>query len=414
MRERKIARSPSAPLVIAAVLIVTIFSVPGASAAVKFKTLYLFSSRVGGETYGGVIFDEAGNLYGSRPVGGAYNFGMVFQLRPNGNGSWTERVLHSFNRDGQDGFVPQADLMFDQVGNLYGTTTRGGADDSGTVFQLSPNGSGSWTENILYSFKSDGEDGGGPEGDLIFDRTGNLYGTTVGGGAYNYGTVFQLSPNGNGSWTESVLHSFINDGKDGGVPFAGVIFDSAGNLYGTTLGGGAYDYGTVFRLSPNGDGSWTESVLHSFNADGKDGYGSFAGIIFDPAGNLYGTTLNGGAYNAGTVFQLAPNGDGSWKESILHSFNVDGKDGYQSWANLTFDHAGNLYGTTKYGGTYDRGTVFKLKPTLKGGWREAVEHSFLSLTGAYPLSGLTLDVHGSLYGTTRGARIDGTVFELTP
>jgi len=334
-------------------------------------------------------------------------------------GAWAckYKTLYQF-KVGADGLYPRAGLIFDPAGNLYGTTDYGGAYNFGTVFQLTPNGDGSWTESVLHSFNADGKDGYEPFAGLIFDPAGNLYGTTNNGGAYgSYGMVFQLTPNGDGSWTESVLHSFNADGKDGYEPFAGLIFDPAGNLYGTTGGGGAYGHGTVFQLTPNRDGSWTESLLHSFNLDGKDGYEPLAGLTFDPAGNLYGTTNWGGAYNYGTVFQLTPNGDGSWTESVLHSFNLDGKDGYKPLAGLTFDPAGNLYGTTPSGGTNDDGTVFKLKPTVKGSWKETVLHSFRNHPGAFPFwSGLILDGHGSLYGTTHGLgpKTRGSVFEITP
>ena len=266
---------------------------------------------------------------------------------------------------------------------------------------------------------------------MIFDEAGNLYGTTLYGGSWSSpycnsdgcGTVFKLTPNGDGSWTESVLHSF-GDG-DGEGPLAGVIFDAAGNLYGTTCGGSrAFGYGTVFELTPNGDGSWTESVLHSFNYG--EGAIPYSGLIFDPDGNLYGTTVRGGASascpdGCGTVFKLAPNGDGSWTGSVLHSFNVS--DGAYPYAGLTFGAAGNLYGTAVGGGdqackVYNSGcgTVFELTPTPTGEWGYRVRHRFRDHPGASPYAGLVLDQTGNLYGTTRGDGITtfGSVFEITP
>jgi len=315
-------------------------------------------------------------------------------------------VLHSFNPD-----QPYAGLVFDPAGNLYGTTISGGTGN-GSVFRLAPNHDGSWTESVLHSFVQDGKDGWWPTSGLIFDQAGNLYGTTAYGGAYTWGIVFELNPNLDGSWTESVLHSF-ND-NDGGRCAAGVIIDQAGNLYGTGWYGGAHFYGIAFQLTPNGDGSWTESVLHSFNDDGMDGYQPFAGIAFDQAGNLYGTTTGGGAHGHGAVFKLTPSGDGSWKESMIHSFNNSGV-GQAPSASLIFDQAGNLYGTTQDGGAYGYGTVFRLSP-VNGVWKVTVLHSFQNKPGAYPYANLVLDAAGDLYGTTSGDgnTTFGSVFEITP
>ena len=219
---------------------------------------------------------------------------------------------------------------------------------------------GAWAASrykVLYRFQVGGNDGSAPIAGLIFDAAGNLYGTTEYGGASNYGTVFKLTPNAVGSWTKSVLYSF-KDGSDGGWPAAGLIFDAAGNLYGTTFDVSFSDYGTVFKLTPNADGSWTESVLHSFN--GSDGETPVAGLIFDAAGNLYGTTDSGGAYRNGTVFKLTPNADGSWTESVLHAFI--GSDGAHPDAGLIFDAAGNLYGTTDFGGDYAQGYGLQAHP----------------------------------------------------
>ena len=292
--------------------------------------------------------------------------------------NWHEKVLHSFN--GTDGWSPEAGLIFDAAGNLYGTTEYGGTGGNcgaygcGTVFELTPNGSGGWTETVLYSFcpQTGCTDGANPAAGLIFDAAGNLYGTTEYAGAYNSGTVFELTPNGSGGWTETVLYSFCSQANctDGYGPLAGLIFDASGNLYGTTRDGGAYGYGTVFELTPTGGGAWTERVLHGFGK-GTDGAGpSYYGkLIFDAAGNLYGMTLSGGAYGFGTAFELTPTAGGGWTEQVLYSFNNNGADGISPFAGLTFDAAGNLYGTTWEGGIYSCGgagsacgTVFELSP----------------------------------------------------
>jgi uncharacterized repeat protein (TIGR03803 family) len=392
-------------------------------AATKEVVLHRFPSRGpdGSSPRGGVIFDVAGNLYGTTEFGGRGN-GTVFKLAPGAGGTWTETILYSFGGPG-DGNYPYAGLVFDTAGNLYGTTLSAGAGGSGTVFELSPSASGTWTETVLHTFAGD-EDGYYPEASLILDSDGNLYGTTTWGGVYDFGTVFKLAPGADGTWTETVLHSFGN-AKDGANPYASLIFDAAGNLYGTTAVGGAngsackFGGGTVFKLAPSADGTWTETVLYSFSG-GKNACEPYANLVFDAAGNLYGTTIYGGLYqNAGTVFQLAPGTEGHWTEKVLHSFGSD-KGGYFPVAGLIFDKAGNLYGTTWYGGHYGLGNVFELKQGTNGKWTDTVLRSLgHGNTGRDPFAGVILDGHGNLYGTTYGGGIFhsgccGTVFEIIP
>jgi uncharacterized repeat protein (TIGR03803 family) len=229
----------------------------------------------------------------------------VFELSPTGTGGWIPKTLHKFN--GIEGAYPAAGVTFDAAGNLYGTTSGGGPDvlnQLGTVFELSPAASGAWTEKVLHSFKT-ADDGNQPSADLIFDAAGNLYGTTPFGGdvAGSIGTVFELSPSPGGDWTEKVLYSF-DFATSGATPYAGLIFDAGGNLYGTAAGGGVHNNGTVFELSPTGIGHWTEKVLLSF--DVTDGQNPQSSLIMDAVGNLYGTTIQGGAYSDGTVFELTP------------------------------------------------------------------------------------------------------------
>ena len=389
--------------------------------------------------FAGLIFDAAGNLYSTTSEGGTYGVGTVFELTPAAGGGWTETVLHSFG-NGTDGRGPNA-LIFDAAGNLYGTTSWGGTYTYGTVFELTPAAGGGWTEQVLYSFCSQTNctDGAHPVAGLIFDAAGNLYGTTGHGGVYascnsgtGCGTVFELTPTAGGGWTEKVLHNFGN-GTDGNSPSAGLIFDAASNLYGTTYVGGIYcsgsgGCGTVFELTPAAGGTWTETVLYSFCPAGypcTDGIGPEAGLIFDAAGNLYGTTVQGGRYDYGTVFELSPTAGGGWTETVLHNFG-NGLDGVDPSAGLIFDAAGNLYGTTSWGGYYghyEYGTVFELTPAASGGWTETVLHSFGNGTdGRAPLAGLIFDAAGNLYGTTSAGGTDtscpnggygcGTVFEL--
>jgi uncharacterized repeat protein (TIGR03803 family) len=413
----------SLPVVLVSALV--IFSGTLASAQTG-TVLYSFNGEPDGyNPTAGLLADPSGNLYGTTSYGGVYGYGTVFELSPKAGGGWTENVLHSFNDDGTDGFYPFAGLILDSEGNLYGTTSDGPAGataSGGTVFELMPAGGGSWTETLLYRFcsQSNCTDGFYPLAGLIFDAEGNLYGTTNAGGRYSYGTVFEVSPKAGGGWKEKVLHSFKSNGTDGLYPVASLIFDAKGNLYGTTnLGGvgGTYATGTVFELSPKVGGSWTEKILHDFDG-AKRGAGVYpdASLIFDASGNLYSTARSGGVYEGGQVFELKPKTGGSWTEEIPHNFHQSSKDGKNSFAGLIFDHAGNLYGTTTYGGKYGLGTVFKLSPKVSGGWTEKVLFTFTPETGRYPLAGLILDGAGNLYGTTSlgGPHRSGTVFEITP
>jgi uncharacterized repeat protein (TIGR03803 family) len=250
--------------------------------------LYSFGVAPDGEEpEAGLIMDSAENLYGTTEAGGVHGGdGTVFKIA-----SGTETVLYSFGASATDGQQPEADLIMDSAGNLYGTTQSGGANGRGTVFKIA-----SGTEAFLYSFGATATDGQQPEADLIMDSAGNLYGTTAGGGANGHGTIFKIGPSG----TETILYSFGASATDGQAPFAGLIMDSAGNFYGTTDGGGANGDGTVFKISTSG----TETVLYSFGANAIDGQNPTAGLIMDSAGNLYGTTYAGGAKGWGTVFLI--------------------------------------------------------------------------------------------------------------
>jgi uncharacterized repeat protein (TIGR03803 family) len=404
-----------------AIFTVTVF-VTTAGAATE-KVLHSFNGTGGGSPWAGVISDVSGNLYGTTYGGGAHSAGTVFELTPTAGGNWKETVLHSFNPNGRDGYHPYAGLVLDTSGNLYGTTTYGGAYSSGVVFELALKAGGGWTEKVLHSFN--GTDGYHPYAGLIFDGAGNLYGTTTYGGAGGAGVVFELTPKAGGGWTEKVLHGF--NGTDGAQPYAGLIFDVAGNLYGTTQRGGPpgcyadYGCGMVFELAREANRGWTEKVLHTFR--GKDGAYPYAGLIFNSS-NLYGTTAQGGPagcdsnLGCGTVFELTPKAHGGWTEKVLHNFIQKGRDGVYPYAGLIFDGAGNLYGTALNGGAYNDGTVFELTPKAGGGWTEKVLHSFIhnGTDGYNPNAGLIFDDAGNLYGTALngGAYNDGTVFELTP
>jgi uncharacterized repeat protein (TIGR03803 family) len=416
---------------ILAVLAIALMLPTGAETASKYKVLHQFTGKDGAIPDAGLIFDAAGNLYGTTSFGGVSTncsggCGTVFKLAPNSDGTWTESVLYSF-RSGADGEFPVAGLIFDTAGNLYGTTQSGAGGGFGVVFRLTSKSDGSWTESVLHSF-TNGTDGAFPSARLIFDTAGNLYGTTLTGGGSSKcvnggcGIVFELTPKSDGSWMENILHSFTGD--DGAYPDTDLVFDATGNLYGTTSAGGVSTKctggcGTVFKLKPNSDGSWTESVLHSF-AGGADASDPLAGLIFDATGNLYGTTSAGGVSTkctggCGTVFKLKPNSDGSWTESVLHSFA--NHPAAIPYAGLIFDAMATLYGTTVSGGRRNYGTVFKLARQSNGSWAFNALHVFQGRPAGSPFAGLVSDKAGSLYGTTAscGQRpCQGVVFEITP
>lgn len=382
----------------------------------------LYSFKFGSDSatpVGGLIMDGSGNLYGMAEYGGLNNDGTVFKLEPTGSGNYTESILYSF-AGGSDGKYPDGTLSMDSSGNLYGTTRAGGSADLGTVFELAPNGSGGYTESVLHAFTG-GSDGQVPVGRLIVDSGGILYGTTeFGGGSNDTGTVFKLVPNGSGGYTESILYSFAG-GSDGANPVSGVVTDNAGNLYGTTAYGGSGGtipgYGTVFELTSNGSGGYTESVLYRFTG-GSDGANPFNGVIVDNAGNFYGTTVNGGgSQNDGIAFKLAPNGSGGYIESVLYSFS-GGSDGANPSSGFIMDNAGNLYGETSFGGgSNNSGTVFMLTPNGSGGYAESILYSFTGGSdGSIPSGGLIMDNTGGMYGTAgyggEGGSGYGTAFEI--
>lgn len=401
-----------------AITSVVLFAARYVNAASTANALLSFNGSDGSGPNASVIFDSDGNLYGTTSGGGAYGYGTVFKLVPGANGTWTETILHSFNRNGTDGANPGGALIWDSAGNLYGTASAGGADENGAVFELSPGPTGNWTEKVLFSFH--GVDGSTPAGSLTFDAQGNLYGTTAEGGDRNgpeclyqgCGNVFELSPGSNGEWTESVLHNF--NSIDGSTPYSNVIFDAQGNLYGTTTGAWTPPgyHGNVFELIHGSNGEWKEKILYFFSGDDDL---ITAGLTLDNAGNLYGTTWTGGAHAAGSVFRLSPNADGTWTESTLHSFNT--KDGSFVNAGVVFDSKGNLWGTTAGYGS-DLGSVYELIPNGEGQWAINVVHTFhdIEVNG-----GVTFDGKGNVYSTAAqgGASKNcsegcGMVFEVAP
>jgi hypothetical protein len=388
---------------------------------------------------GALAFDKAGNLYGATSWGGEgpcapTQCGTVFQLTPTNNngGPWTENVLHIFKgRQHGDGNTPAGGVIFDAAGNLYGTTAYGGTGNCvvlgsktgcGTVFEMKPptTKTGNWTEGVLYSFKS-GKDGYLPNGDLVFDNAGNLYGATEFGGGfgscdapyYQYcGTIFELSPPTTkaGKWTETVLYSF-KSGTDGANPNGGLVFDSKGNIYGTTSWGGSttgcadngfVGCGTALRLDVPGKagGAWAEKILHRFSGGFGDGQGPNGNLIFDSSGNVFGTTRAGGGAESGTIFQLGVvKGTKRWAETILYSFQ-GGVDGWAPDGGVVIDPSGNLYGTTTVATTKVQGTVFRLQPSKDNSWVFRTLYGFAGGSDSgNPTGSLVLRESGALFGT---------------
>lgn len=406
-------------------LVVTVILVNGAWAANTEKVLYAFTGgNDGGDPAAQLTFDRSGNAYGTTAVGGSATFGTVFKLTPHSNGNWTETVLYSF-LGGSDGKNPYGGVTMDAKGNLYGTTVAGGdggacsGDGCGTIFKLTRSGN-TWSESVLYSFTG-GRDGAGPGGGVVFDKKGNLYGTTPDGGKPNgcagngCGVVYQLAPTKGGGWKQTVIHTFTG-GTDGSTGSLGrLLLDQGGNLYGVAELGGAHSAGTAFKLSPASGGKWKFSTIDGFEGMPHAGF-PYGGLISNAAGTLYGTTYYGGANGIGSVFKLT-NSHGKFKESVLYSFKT-GNDGNSPTSTLVFDAHGNLYGTTSAGGDANGdGTVFKLTPTAGGNWKESVVHRFKNNPdGANPYYGLALDKTGNLYGTTAsgGAQGQGVIFEIIP
>jgi uncharacterized repeat protein (TIGR03803 family) len=392
-----------------AVVTASLILISAAHAASKFKVLHYFGKSPAANPAGGLVADSAGNLYGMTFWNRRRDFGVVYKLAPASGGTWSYSVLHAF--DGSQGQQePSGGVLLDSSGNLYGTIRYGGPLALGTVFELSPSGKG-WQAEVLHNFGASG-DVGEPTGALTMDKAGNLYGKGPLGGAYTHGGVFQLKRSGN-TWQETVIHSF--NGSDGDSPVGDLAWDSAGNLYGTTVLGGAAGSGVVYQLTPVSGGDWTETVLYSFAATHVEADPT-AGVVIDTAGNLYGASggTNSCQAGCGTVYRLRSS-MGHWTHTVLHTFK--GPDGQQP-VGVVLDSASNLYGTTVAGGRMNQGIVFKLSQSGNT-WTETILHSFDQRHGAQPIGGLIFDQQGVLYGTTFYGGLGknpgyGVVFSLTP
>lgn len=345
-----------------------VFELTSAASGWTLTPLYSFQAgNDGGYPYAGVALGPDGALYGTTTGGGGsgcgYGCGTIYRLTPPASACktalcpWNETVLYRFT-GGADGQYPCAGVVFDQAGNLYGTAIQGGTAGDGVVYELAHT-QGGWTQSVLYSFVG-GNDGSSPYSGVTFDTAGNLYGTTIGGGPSGEGTLYELTSSGSG-WIETVLHSFTG-GTDGGTPYGGVIFDSSGNLYGTASTGGSLPAGgTAFELSPAG-GNWTFAVIYDFTQTNDGGEDPHDGFIMDSSGNLYANADAGGLppENNGAVFELTSS-NGSWTYTSFHNF-TGGNDGLDPFGPLVFDASGNLYGTARYAGANDDGVVFEVTP----------------------------------------------------
>ena len=366
--------------------------------AQSFNVIHNFTGGAdGANPLNGLMMGAGGTMYGTTSAGGAYNSGTVFRIAPTG----VLQTIYAF-QGGADGSSPQSFLIEDSAGHLYGTTSAGGAFGGGTVFRIVNN-----TKAILHNFGS-GRDGSAPLGGLVFDSAGNLYGTTSAGGANGNGTVFMLSLTGP-LWRETVLYSF-GTGSDGAAPYAGVTLDSAGDVLGTTSAGGTGGYGTVFQLTRAH--SWAESIVYNFQNQ-NDGGVPYAGLIADGHGNFYGAATEGGSQGGGSIFELTPAGSG-WNFTPIDSLAGWGISG--TFRNLMLSSSGTLYATTHCDGQDSAGTVYELVPGSGGTWTYTLLYSFTGGTdGLYSFSNLVM-FGNRLYGTTNQGGADGygVVFAVFP
>jgi uncharacterized repeat protein (TIGR03803 family) len=376
------------------VLGVAVLGTPS-SQAQTFSIIHNFAWNDGANPLAGLAIDSNETLYGTTSAGGSSGYGVVFAM----NLAGSEKVLYNFT-GGADGASPQSSLILDSLGNLYGSTYSGGTYGAGTVFEVTKGGK----EKVLYSFTG-GTDGASPIAGLAMDSTDNLYGTTFGGGAYGGGTVFEVTKGGK----EKVLYSF-GQGADGADPVAGVTLGTKGTIFGTTSTGGTYGYGIIFQLSPSSSG-WRETVLHTFEME-SDGGTPYAGLVFDQSGNLYGGATSGGDGGGGTIFELTPSGAG-WNFTVL--YGLVGWDVSGPFRNLMVDSSGTIYGTTHCDGTGQAGTAYELTQSGSS-WTYNSLYVFSPVDGYYVYSNLVFDKRGNLYGTASvGAGNNyGAVFKVTP
>ena len=380
------------------------------------STIFTFSEATTFWPQGGLLEDSAGNLYGVAKGGGSYGVGAVYELSPPtvSGGAWTQTVLYSFVPYGGGGYVPISDLVRDQKGAFYGTFFAGGDPtcNCGGVYKLNPPAvqGGAWTESAIYSFKT--ADGHLPtQAALALTTKGTLYGTTIQGGTWDSGVIYQLTTKNGISYTESVLYSFGDTG-DASVPNGPILMDTAGNLYGVTAQGGTYGQGALYKYVPAANGNpATESLLFSFGGSTTSGSSPSGNLVFDVGGNIYGVTTFGGTNNDGVVYSLAP-AQPTWTQTVLYTFSSS--SGVSPLGGLTWNHKNNnLYGSTSNMNAHPAGagTIFKLvPPAVKGGtWTESSLMQFTyKVNGGYPTGAVWLDTKtGDLYGSAQQGGIEG-------
>ena len=386
----------------------------GLAGAATTNVIYSLGGEEDGEyADSDLAIDSAGNLYGTTVLGGTFGGGTVFKLAPTPNG-WVHTVLYSFS-GGADGGEPYKGVTLDAQGNLYGTAVTGGSGSCeggcGVAYKLTNSG-GTWTQTVIHAFTG-GNDGSGPGARLTIDQQGNLYGMAPTGGAYGAGTIFQIHQNTSGTWKFKVIHTFTG-GADGSGGSAGQMLLRGRHVYGAATVGGIYGQGVAFELTPAQSGEWTFKTIYSFKGQPDAGF-PYGGLLFDGAGNLYGTTYYDGANDLGAVYKLSPQTTGEWKEAVLYSFK-GGSDGQNSIGNLVMDSVGNLYGTTSEGGL-GSGVIFKLARGADSQWSYSVVHSFAGPPdGAFAYNGMVADTAGNFYGATvhGGADDEGSVYQFTP
>jgi len=410
-----------APTAIHLILLALCLSlVPATWGAGRFKVLHNFGASGDGTTPNGpLILDGEGNLYGVTCCGpGDYGNGVLFELTPQNNGTWKEKILHSFT-GGSGGARPWGSLLFNGSGNLYGTMRGCLGDAVCGAFQLVP-AAGSWKFSVIYDVSA------GPG--LLMGKAGNLYGAIGPGNYFDIGAIGELSPGSNG-WTYTDLFNF--NPTVGYAPPAPPIWDGKGNMLGTTTKGGAQPAcwtsdgcGMIFEMTPNKDGTWTYHILHRFASSKTDGQTPWAGLVRDSVGNFYGSTVAGGRYGLGnggygngTVFRLSFTG-GRWRKTALYEF-PNCAEGCGPLGAMALDRSGNLYGAAQGGlpdcAGFDCGVIFKLSPQAGGKWTYTVLHKLTAADGEYP-TGVVLDGKGHLLGTTQsfGKYDFGTAFEIVP
>jgi uncharacterized repeat protein (TIGR03803 family) len=341
----------------------TVFSLWRSGSTWIHTVLYSFRGGLdGGQPYGGVTLDAQGNLYGTAVVGGTGGAcedgcGVAYKLTKSGS-TYSHSVLHNFT-GGADGSGPGQGLSFDSYGNLYGMTAIGGQYGLGVVYQLRPTGDGTYGFGVVHAFTGGDDGSSGSAGRLLIDQAGAIYGAATTGGAHAKGTVFRIKRQG-GNWQLTTLYSFKGQ-PDAGFPYGGLNFDAYGNLYGTTYYDGAYNLGSVYQLHPTAQGEWKERVLYSFKG-GADGANSISNLVFDASGNLYGTTSEGGfgGCSCGTIFKLSPAG-AQWTESVAYRFRGT-PDGAFPYNGMVADAQGNFYGSTVHGGVDNEGSIYQFRP----------------------------------------------------